>query len=108
MSVSIRSVNSFMPKHKKTVFCVTQITKKNLKTASLGVKRSDTIEMENPSKITASVRTQSNNNATSDLLEPNGETESDWLESLAQTQIELLDSEVRPRSQGFLPAKPPG
>ncbi len=64
--------------------------------------------MENPSKITASVRTQSNNNATSDLLEPNGETESDWLESLAQTQIELLDSEVRPRSQGFLPAKPPG
>ena len=64
--------------------------------------------MENPPEITGSDWTQSNSNAGSDSLGQNGDAESDWLESLAQTQIELLDSEVRPRSQGFLPAKPPG
>ena len=64
--------------------------------------------MENPPEIAGSDWTQSNSNAGSDLLGQNGDAESDWLESLAQTQIELLDSEVRPRSQGFLPAKPPG
>lgn len=36
------------------------------------------------------------------------ETESSWLNTLRDTEPGLLESDVRPRSQGFLPAKPPG
>ena len=49
-----------------------------------------------------------NLNKDNPLSDNNEDTTDSWFMAIGQTEIELLESNVRPRSQGFLPAKPPG